>query len=126
MSARIARTVPAKYVETGVRIQKECPEKGYALGTADINGVMTEVLIPSNAHASQIGPNWDTTTTNPHTPIEGSVLFAQICTQVAPGKKPYAVYWRLGGPLPDIDPCDDCGLLWDCRCPPKRQLEPEY
>jgi hypothetical protein len=110
MSTQSAKRA-SRYQEVAVTIHTSRPSKGYAFGSAIVNGVPTDVFVGSHGHAIQIGHHpggrWDKTNIQPSTPIVGDVLIAKIHTDVEPGKKPAAVFWRVSVNAEESDGFDD-------------------
>jgi hypothetical protein len=136
MSKPQAPATKSRYVDARVTIHSSRRDKGFAFGTATIDGVTTEVFVGSRGNATKDGNGRWEITNKPVTPSEGDYLDAKICTEVDPGKKPFAAFWQVistayddiddgGGfeSFEDVDvdetPCQWCSC-WPCRC------EPEY
>lgn len=132
MSQQQNDSVTPKYVEAYVAIHSSRPDRGFAFGTIRINDVSTEVFVGSKCHAAKDGNGrWEKK--EPMTPIEDDLLFAKICTEVDPGKKPFAVFWevRMNMHTDDgfdhdaidedddyLEECEWCGVA-PCRCEPE-------
>ncbi|MCC7356217.1 MAG: hypothetical protein IT410_01205 [Candidatus Doudnabacteria bacterium] len=122
-----------KYVEVHVEIYKSLAHKGYAFGTAIINGTRKDVFVGKKGHSYQNENGyWEKYREGmQRAPFEGDVVRARVCLRVDPGKSPFAAFWYFLSEASDEGNnegfsileedyearylCDDCGMS-PCRC----------